>query len=123
MKKFLDMFLILFFIMCLGIIIGTFCFIVKCCSGNTELMYKGVLEKTKIQIEKNLGNATMASYMEVYVDDQIVYNEKCYVRDTIENVIWQKEKGILQIILQGTKYEIDKDTITITIKGSKDQKK
>ena len=86
-------------------------------------MYKGVLEKTKIQIEKNLGNATMASYMEVYVDDQIVYNEKCYVRDTIENVIWQKEKGILQIILQGTKYEIDKDTITITIKGSKDQKK
>ena len=123
MKKSLKIFLILFFIMCLGITIWTFSFMVYCCSGNTELMYKDVLENSKIQIEKNLGNATMASYMKVYVDGQIVYNEKCFVRDTVENVIWHKDMGILQICLrEKNKYETDKDTITINIKGSKDQK-
>ena len=80
-------------------------------------MYIGVLENSKIKIEKDLGNATMASYMKVYVDGQIVYNEKCFVRDTVENVIWHKDMGILQICLR---YEEDKDTISINIKGTKD---
>ena len=104
-------FYVVSFILCLGIIIMMFSVIVYCCSGNTELMYKGVLENTKIQIEKDLGNATMASYMKVNVDGQIVYNEKCFVRDTVENVIWHKDMGILQIILRERNYETDKDTI------------
>ena len=46
--------------------------------------------------------------------------EKCFVRDTVENVIWHKNRGILQIVLrQKTEYETYRDTITITVKGTK----
>lgn len=39
----MDRFLKLFYILCLGITIGTIIFIVYYCSGNTELMYIGLL--------------------------------------------------------------------------------
>ena len=114
MKKWLNVFFIVFFILCLGIIIGTTSVIVNCCTGNTELMYYGELNNSKILIEKDLGNATMASYMTVYIDGQKVYDEKCFLRDTIENVIWNPQKGILQIFLkEKTEYKTYRDTITI----------
>ncbi len=127
MKKSLKILLIFFLVLSLGIRIRiislvVYCF-VYCCSGNKELMYKGEIKNSKIKIEKNLGNATMASYMDVYVDGQMVYSEKCFVGDTVENVIWDKDMGILKIILQEKSiYETEKDTITITIKENKDQK-
>lgn len=122
MKKWLNIFFIVFFILCLGVLIGTFSVIVKCCSGNSELMFDGILDNTKIKIEKDLGNATMASYMTVYVDGQEVYNEKCYLRDTVENVIWHNPKGVLHIILrETTEYDTYRDTITITLKGTEEQ--
>lgn len=85
-------------------------------------MYDGILDNTKIKIEKDLGNATMASYMTVYIDNIKVYNEKCFLRDTVENVRWYKNIGILQIFLrEKTKYETYRDTITINIKSIKNQ--
>ncbi len=119
MKKLLNVFFVVFFILCLGIIIGTIYVIVNCCSGNKETIYVGEIEKSKILIERDLGNATMASYMTVYIDGQKVYDEKCFLRDSIENVIWHKEKGILQIFLkEETECKTYRDTITITIKDS-----
>ena len=86
-------------------------------------MYDGVLENTKIKIKKDLGNATMASYMTVYVDGQEVYDEKCFFRDTVENVTWHKQKGILKIYLRATtEYDTYRDTITITLKGTEELK-
>ena len=67
MKKLLNVFFVIFFIICLGVIIGTICVVVNCCSGNKVTIYDGELEKSKILIEKNLGNATMASYLTVCV--------------------------------------------------------
>ena len=122
MKKGLNIFFIVFFILCLGVIIGTFSVVVNCCSGNSELIYDGVLEDTKIQIKKDLGNATMASYMTLYVDGKEVYNEKCFFRDTVENVIILKQTGILHIILRATtEYETYRDSITITLKDIKSE--
>ena len=121
MKKLLNVFFIVFFILCLGVIIGTICVVVNCCSGNKEKIYVGEIEKSKILIERDLGNATMASYMTVYMDGQKVYDEKCFSRDTIDSVIWHKKKGILQIFLkEETEYKTYRDTITITIKDKSD---
>lgn len=117
MKKWFNFLFVVFFILCLGIIIGIFSVVVNCCSGNSELMYDGILDNTKIQIEKDLGNATMASYMTVYVDGKIVYDNKCFVRDTVEDVIWHKKLGILQVILRQKVNETSRDTITVTVKG------
>lgn len=121
MKKLFNLLYVVSFILCLGITIGTLIVIVHCCSGNSEIMYDGVLDNTKIQIEKDLGNATMASYMTVYVDGQKVYNERCSPRDTVENVIWHKNKGILHIYLrERTEYDTYRDTITITTNNLND---
>ena len=117
MKKWFNFLFVVFFILCLGIIIGIFSVAVNCCSGNSELMYDGILDNTKIQIEKDLGNATMASYMTVYVDGKIVYDNKCFGRDTVEDVIWHKKLGILQVILRQKVNETSRDTITVAVKG------
>lgn len=116
MKKWLNFFIAVFFILCTLFIIGIVIFLVDCCSGSTELMYKGEIEGLQIRIEKDLGNATMASYMTVYVDDTKVYDEKCSPRDTIENITLLKETGVLQLFLrEKTEYKIYRDTITIKI--------
>lgn len=123
MKKWHDYFFRFFFVLCLVITIGVICIVVKCCSGNTVSMYDGVVDNSVIQIEKDLGNATMASYMTVYVDGQKVYNEKCSPRDTVEDVVLNKEMGILQIyIREKTDDTSYRDTITINIKRTEDQK-
>jgi len=122
MKRWINILYVVTFILCLGTLFGTCSVIVYCCSGNSELMYDGILDNTKIKIEKDLGNATMASYMTVYIDNIKVYNEKCFLRDTVENVRWYKNIGILQIFLrEKTKYETYRDTITINIKSIKNQ--
>ncbi len=122
MKKVFNLLYVVSFILCLGITIGALIVIVHCCSGNSEIMYDSVLDNTKIQIEKDLGNATMASYMTVYVDGQKVYNERCSPRDTVENVVWHKNKGVLQIMVrERTEYDTYRDTITINTNKTKDQ--
>jgi hypothetical protein len=118
MKKWLGYFFAAFFILCSLFISGIIIFLVECYSRSTELMYKGELEGLQIRIEKDLGNATMASYMTVYIDDMKVYDEKCSPRDTLENIILLKKTGVLKIFLrEKTKYETYRDTITIVTRG------
>ena len=47
MKRWINILYVVTFILCLGTIIGTCCVIVNCCSGNSELMYDGILDNTK----------------------------------------------------------------------------
>ena len=116
MKKWLNVFFIVFFILCLGIVIGTICFIVNCCTGNTEIMYHGELENSEILIKKDLGNATMADYLSVYINGQRVYDEKFhYNRDGYVEKVVLEEDTLFVIFNDSVHLYVPRDTISVYI--------
>lgn len=82
------------------------------CNGDFTI-YEQQISDMDVKIMKNLGNATMAAYLSIYIDGDRLYDERCNPDCTIEKV-----ESIQDTIVVITKVEDSwgtyRDTIMIS---------